>query len=176
MNLNLKDKIVLITGGAGLKGSIGRTIVLTLVEEGAIPIVLDRNERGFEFEKELQKKMGKARFFQVDLSKPEEVRNCIEQIKDEFAAIDVVINKVGINDKVGLDSSVEAFVESLHLNLISYYATVKYDLPLLKNTKGNILNTGSKVAMTGQGGTSGYGQFFLVDGGYVHLDWALIKN
>jgi L-fucose dehydrogenase len=50
----------------------------------------------------------------------------------------------------------EDFVASLHKNVIHYYLMAHYALPALKKSKGGILNIGSKVASTGQGGTSAY--------------------
>jgi len=156
MNLELKDKIVLVTGGAGIEGSIGHTIVFALAAEGAVPLIFDRNKRGFDYEKQLQEKGIPAKFFQTDLSDAKQIENSVEEIKAEYEHIDAVINNVGVNDGVGLEESVENFVNSLKLNLISYFAVVKHALPLLKEAKGNILNIGSKVALTGQGDTSGY--------------------
>ncbi|MDX1470268.1 MAG: SDR family oxidoreductase [Flavobacteriaceae bacterium] len=177
MDLKLKDKVVLITGGAGKEGSIGQSIVFALIEEGAIPIILDHNKRGFRYEKQLQKENRKARFFQTDLSNPEEIKCSFEKIANEFKGIDVIINNVGVNDGAGLDAPMEDFLNSIYLNLVSYYATVKYGLQLLKMNKGNILNIGSKVALTGQGGTSGYA---ASKGGVLGLtrEWAvdLIKD
>ena len=57
MDLGLRGKVVVITGAAGLKGSIGATILQQLAEEGAIPAVIDRNDRGFAYVEELQKKV-----------------------------------------------------------------------------------------------------------------------
>ncbi len=48
MDLGLKDKVVVISGAAGKEGSIGETILQNLVNEGAIPAVIDRNDRGFD--------------------------------------------------------------------------------------------------------------------------------
>ena len=56
MDLELNDKVVVISGAAGIKGSIGETMVRHLVNEGAIPAIIDRNDRGFEYVKEIQKK------------------------------------------------------------------------------------------------------------------------
>lgn len=172
MDLNLKDKIVLVTGGAGIEGSIGHTIVFALAEEGAVPVILDRNPRGFEYEKQLQEKSKGACFFRTDLSKPKQIKESVEKVKERFSGIDVIINNVGVNDGAGLESSMDDFLYSLQLNLISYFATVKYALPLLKTRKGNILNIGSKVALTGQGGTSGYA---ASKGGVLGLtrEWAV---
>ena len=61
---------------------------------------------------------------------------------------------------------------SLQLNLVSYFAMTKYCLPYLKKSKGSIMNVGSKVALTGQGGTSGYA---AAKGGVLGLtrEWAV---
>ena len=84
------------------------------------------------------------------------IEAAVTQIAEKYGRIDALINNVGVNDGAGLDSSVEDFMWSLKLNMVSYFVVVKYALPYLKASKGNILNIGSKVALTGQGGTSGY--------------------
>ncbi|MGL1885114.1 MAG: SDR family oxidoreductase [Reichenbachiella sp.] len=156
MDLELKGKVVLITGAAGLKGSIGETILQSLAAEGAIPAVIDRNERGFEYIKELQAKGIDGLFVQTDVTDPAQVESGVAQIGKKYGRIDIVINNVGVNDGAGLESSYEDFMNSLKLNMVSYFLTVKHALPYLKASKGNILNVGSKVGYTGQGGTSGY--------------------
>jgi len=172
MNLHLTNKIVVVTGSAGIPGSIGHTIVFSLAKEGAIPVLIDRNLRGAEYEKELRAKGIDASFFQTDLSDSEQIKNAIEKVQQRYGHIDAVINNVGVNDGVSLASSVEDFMNSLKLNLVSFYAVVKYSLPLLKASRGTILNVGSKVALTGQGGTSGYA---AAKGGVLGLtrEWAV---
>ncbi len=177
MDLNLKGKVVVISGAAGIKGSIGETILQKLAEEGAIPAVIDRNARGFEYVKELQEKGVDATFYQTDVTKPDQIQNAVEAISKKYGTIDIVINNVGVNDGAGLDASYEEFMNSLKLNMVSYFLIVKHALPLLKKSKGNILNIGSKVGLTGQGGTSGYA---AAKGGVLGLtrEWAvdLIKE
>jgi L-fucose dehydrogenase len=68
----------------------------------------------------------------------------------------VLVNNAGGNDLVGLDAGPQAFMKSLERNLLHYYTIVHYSLDMLKASKGNIINIGSKVAQTGQGKTSGY--------------------
>ncbi|RZK74527.1 MAG: SDR family oxidoreductase, partial [Pedobacter sp.] len=58
---------------------------------------------------------------------------------------------------VGLQTgNYEAFVASLHKNVVHYYLMAQHALPYLIESKGAIVNIGSKVADTGQGGTSAY--------------------
>ena len=67
------------------------------------------------------------------------------------------MNNISVNDNVGLEhGSPEAFLTSLTDNLWHYYGMAHYCLPALKAARGSIVNIGSKVAITGQGGTSGY--------------------
>ena len=156
MDLGLKDKVVVISGAAGKKGSIGETILQNLVNEGAIPAVIDRNDRGFDYIEQIRKKGIDAIFCKTDVTNPDQIKKAIDTIVKKYGKIDVVINNVGVNDGIGLDATYEEFMNSLKLNMVSYFLVVKHALPYLKKSKGNILNIGSKVALTGQGKTSGY--------------------
>ena len=177
MDLHLKDKVVVVTGAAGIKGSIGETIVQSLANEGAIPVIVCRNDRGYVYEKELKDKGIDALFIKTDLTKPEQIEAAAKMIGEKYGRIDALINNVGVNDGAGLEDSIEAFMNSLQLNLVSFFAMSKYCLPYIKKVKGNILNIGSKVALTGQGKTSGYA---ASKGGVLGLtrEWAvdLIKE
>lgn len=172
MDLGLKGKIVVVSGSAGKEGSIGETMIKRLVNEGAIPVLVDRSNRGFGYVTELQRKGIDALFVQTDVTNPQQMENAVKQIVEKYTRIDVVINNVGVNDGVGLDASYEEFMDSLKLNVVSYFLLTKYALPYIKESKGNILNIGSKVALTGQGGTSGYA---AAKGGILGLtrEWAV---
>ena len=151
MDLLLKDKIIIVTGGA--KG-IGEGIVEVLSREGAIPAVVGRNESD---NKAVLKKIGKGFQVVAELTRPEECKQAVEAIVRHFGRIDGLVNNAGVNDGVNLeDGSYEAFLASLHKNLVHYYLMAHHALPSLKKSKGSIVNIGSKVAETGQGGTSAY--------------------
>lgn len=172
MDLRLKGKVVVVSGSAGKVGSIGETIVKRLADEGAIPALVDRNSRGFGYVEQLQKRGIDALFVQTDVTNPEAMENAVKKIAEKYGRIDVVINNVGVNDGAGLDVTYEEFMNSLKLNMVSYFLLTKFALPYLKESKGNILNIGSKVALTGQGGTSGYA---AAKGGVLGLtrEWAV---
>jgi len=172
MDLGLKDKVVVVSGAAGKEGSIGETIVRMLADEGAIPVLLDLSERGNKYADECKEKGVDALFCKVDVTDSSQIEAAVAGIIQKYGRIDVIINNVGVNDGVGLDATFEEFMESLKLNLASYFLLTKYALPYLKESKGNILNIGSKVALTGQGGTSGYA---AAKGGVLALtrEWAV---
>ncbi|MFD2587367.1 SDR family oxidoreductase [Croceitalea marina] len=177
MDLGLKNKVVVVTGAAGLRGSIGETLIQALAKEEAIPVIVCRNDRGYEYEKELQQRGVDAIFVKTDLTDVDQIEKAAKIIGEKYGKIDALINNVGVNDGAGLDASIEDFMWSLKLNLVSFFAMTKFCLPYLKEAKGNILNIGSKVALTGQGGTSGYA---ASKGGVLGLtrEWAvdLIKD
>jgi L-fucose dehydrogenase len=155
MDLQLKDKVVIVTGGA--KG-IGAAIVHSLTAEGAIPVIVDRDaEAGKRLQNKLQESNPNCTLINVDIETPESCSQSIEQTLKTFGRIDALVNNAGRNDKVGLESgSVAEYVASLNRNLVHYYSMAHYALPHLKRSRGAIVNIGSKTAVTGQGSTSGY--------------------
>ncbi|PWJ53224.1 L-fucose dehydrogenase [Dyadobacter jejuensis] len=155
MDLKLQDKVIIVTGGA--KG-IGRGISEVLATEGAIPVIVGRNENDNHLAVSEINALGfTANQVVAELSSPEACQQVVAQVTSQFGRIDGLVNNAGINDGVGLENgSYEGFMKSLHSNLVHYYMLAHYALPALKKSKGVILNIGSKTAETGQGGTSAY--------------------
>ncbi|UTA67571.1 SDR family oxidoreductase [Emticicia sp. 21SJ11W-3] len=152
MNLDLKDKVIIVTGGA--KG-IGEGIVKVLANEGAIPVIIGRNEA--DNQKTLDAIGGNGFQVGAELNEPEACKNAVAQVIAKFGRIDGLVNNAGVNDGVNLENgSYEAFIASIHKNLVHYYLIAHYALPELKKSKGSIVNIGSKTGETGQGGTSAY--------------------
>lgn len=154
MDLQLQDKVALVTGGS--KG-IGLGIVRELIAEGARVANVNRSEtEGRELEREYAAENRECFFIQGDLTDVDACRRAVEQTLEQFGRIDVLVNNAGVNDGVGLEAGPDAFVESLRRNLVHYYAMAHFALDALKASRGCIVNIGSKVCETGQGGTSGY--------------------
>src|SRR2546426_288235 len=150
MDLQLKDKVVLITGGA--KG-IGAAITRGCAREGAVPVFVDKDvEAGKQLQAELRNGGATCGLICADLVSVENCAAAVEQTLREFGRLDVLVNNVGCNDNVGLEhGSPEKYVSSLRLNLLHYYNMAHYAVPALKKSQGCIVNIASKVAMTGQG-------------------------
>jgi L-fucose dehydrogenase len=155
MDLQLRDKVVIVTGGA--KG-IGAGIVQACAAEGAIPVIVGRDpEAGAHIQSDIHKKGGRCELISVDLSTPESCAESVEHVVKKLGRLDALVNNAGRNDKVGLEQgNPEEYVASLKRNLVHYYAMAHYALPHLKRARGSIVNIGSKTAVTGQGSTSGY--------------------
>ena len=155
MDLNLKDKVILITGGA--KG-IGFGIAETVANEGAIAVIIGRKQNDNQKAVDLiVASGGKAFGIEAELTKPEACEKAVQTAIAVFGKIDGLVNNAGINDGVGLENgNYEGFIKSLHNNLIHYYLMAHYALPELIKSKGNIINISSKTGETGQGNTSAY--------------------
>jgi len=171
MDLQLKDKVVIVTGGA--KG-IGAAIVQACAAEGAVPVIVGRDaESGRKLQSALQNQGSRCGLISVDLSTPESCQHSVAETVKQFGRLDALVNNAGRNDKVGLEQgSPVDYVASLNRNLVHYYSMAHYSLPYLKRAQGSIVNIGSKTAVTGQGSTSGYASS---KGGIMALtrEWAV---
>src|SRR3974377_469179 len=155
MDLQLKGKVILVTGGA--KG-IGAAIVRALATEAAIPVFLDHDaEAGQQLLSALRASGRECEFLFGEITTPGTCSKAVEETLQRFNRLDALVNNVGANDNVGLEhGSTEQFVASLQLNLVHYYSMAPPACPALKKPRGSIVNISSKTAVTGQGGTSGY--------------------
>ena len=155
MDLQLKNKVIIVTGGA--KG-IGEGIVRVLADEGAIPIIIGRNQHdNANLVNELNSKAMNAWQVTVDLTDPASSEIAIKAVIEKFGRIEGLVNNAGVNDGIGLEKGdYPRFMESLHKNLVHYYLMAHFALPELIKSKGAIVNITSKTAETGQGNTSAY--------------------
>src|SRR5665213_3977261 len=155
MDFGLTGKIIIVTGGA--KG-ICEGIVKVLASEGAIPVIIGRNEAdNLKVVHAVEAAGWKASQVIAELTEPEACENAVNAVIKQYGRIDGLVNNAGVNDGVGLESGdYKKFMASLHKNVVHYYLMAHCALPSLKKSKGAIVNITSKTAETGQGNTSGY--------------------
>jgi NAD(P)-dependent dehydrogenase (short-subunit alcohol dehydrogenase family) len=155
MDLQLKDKVIIVTGGAR---GIGAGIVNVLANEDAVPVIVGRTEaHNLKLVDELKSKGKQSAQVVAELTDPAQCEAAVKSIVEKFGRIDGLVNNAGVNDGVGLEKgNYDDFVASLHKNLIHYYLMAHHSLPWLKQSKGPIVNISSKTADTGQGNTSAY--------------------
>ena len=154
MNLQLENKVAIVTGGA--KG-IGQAITRAFAAEGAIPCIFGRNPtEAAAIVAELEAAGKRANSFHCEMTDEAAVRAAVAEVLAEYGRIDCVVNNAGVNDGVGLRSPVADFRASLEKNIVQCFVLVQAALDALIASKGSIVNIGTKCATTGQGGTSGY--------------------
>ena len=154
---NLKNKIIVITGGSGFLGS---EFSSTLSDVGAIPIILDKNNASLELlKKKFIKKKQRGFFFLVDLNNETKVNVVINSIIKKYRKIDCLINAAGFTgeDMLKTDSNFfekfenydfKLWQKSLNGNLSSTFILTKSVAKhMLKRKKGSIINIASDVGI-----------------------------
>ncbi len=130
MDLHLQEKVILISGGA--KG-IGGAIAKGLLDEGAIPVIIDPSEK--EGQELLTLAKGKALHLKKRLFSPEDAHSVVQEVLQVYGRIDGLVNNAGTNDGVGLENgSPEDFLKSVERNLGHYYYLAHYALESLKKS------------------------------------------
>lgn len=150
MDLALNDKVALVSGGAR---GIGAAAVVAFLAEGARVVLVDRDE-----EASVRLTQGRKGIEIVvgDLTELSVCTAAVDRAIQRFGRLDVLVNNAGVNDSIGLEASPDAFLASLRRNLLPAYTLTHLAQKHLVASRGCIVNVSSKVATTGQGGTSGY--------------------
>lgn len=155
MDLGLEDKVVVVTGGGS---GIGEAISRLCLQEGATVVVVSRaTDYVSAFIAEMTRTHQKCDLFEAELGDLSQCENAIRYVEQRYRTLIGLVNNAGVNDGIGLEHGTpEQFAQSLGQNLVHYYAMMHYALPMLKASRGSVVNISSKVALTGQGGTSAY--------------------
>lgn len=170
MDLQLHDQAVIVTGGAS---GIGAACVRAFAAEGARVAIVDRDaECGERLVDEFKCDGGAVVFLRAELTDEHACRDAVASAQRAFGRVDVLVNNAGINDLISLESSPAKFRASLEKNLVHVFAMTHFAREALIAARGAIINLGSKVAVTGQGGSSGYA---AAKGGILALtrEWAV---
>ena len=134
MDLSLKDKVVVVTGGAS---GIGEAIVRSFAAEGAsVVIVARRAEQAVALVGELTAHGQRVECVAVELTDTPACRAAIETVVSRHGRLDVLVNNAAANDAVNLAGSVDEFRASLEQNLVQVFAMTHFAAPHLVKSKG----------------------------------------
>ena len=149
MDLQLTDKVVIVTGGS--KG-IGAAAVQSFAAEGARVVIAGRSAaEGNALAADVN-----GVFVEAELAEEAACQLVVDKALEVFGRIDVLVNNAGFNDGKDLSTVPGEFMDSVHLNLSHVYTLAHLCRGELARNEGAIVNVSSKVAVTGQGNTSGY--------------------
>lgn len=151
----LKDKVVLVTGGA--KG-IGKAICLEFAKNNCNICINYRSNIDEEFIKELESYNVKVRAYKWDVINFDDTKENIDKIKDEFGKIDFLVNNAGItDDMLILKMKEEQFDNVIEVNLKGTFNLTRHmSNIMLKQKEGSIINITSVIGQIGNAGQSNY--------------------
>jgi len=137
--MKLNKKVALITGGSN---GIGKAIAQRFLDEGAKVIIFDIVKPDYDVD-----------FYQVDITKEEEIKKAFQEIKH----LDIVVNNAGIYFQASIEeTSKEQLDKIIDVNFKGAYLISKYALPLIKESKGNIINISSAIGIAPEPGSPAY--------------------
>jgi 3-oxoacyl-[acyl-carrier protein] reductase len=159
MDINLKNKTALVTGGSR---GIGKAIALKLADCGAnVAITYVSSEKAAEeVTQEIKARGGgvKSMALQADAVNTDKADEVLQQVVSEYGQLDILINNAGINrDNLILRMGEQDWDEVINTNLKSVFNYCKAAAkPMLRNRGGSIINMGSIVGISGNAGQSNY--------------------
>ncbi|MBQ3292476.1 MAG: SDR family oxidoreductase [Mogibacterium sp.] len=157
MDLKLKDKVVLVTGGTG---GIGTAIVKGFLAEGAkVAFSSTRQEKIDALLPTLGAAEGQVAGFVADLNNEEDIKNFVEGAKAHFGTIDIVVPNAGYEGKAHpvQDMTLELFEKTYMLNVFAVMLTMKYAAPtLIEKGSGAVVVIASAAAYEPTAGNSAY--------------------
>ena len=161
---NVKDKVVVITGGAGI---LGKGIAAYLAKEGAKVVVLDRSEEaGKALVDSIKAEGNEAMFLYTDVMDKEVLEGNKVEIMKAYGRIDVLLNAAGGNmagatiapDKTFFDLQIDAFKKVVDLNLFgTVLPTMVFADVMANQREGAIVNFSSESALRPLTRVVGYG-------------------
>lgn len=171
--INLKSKVVLITGGSR---GIGASCVKYFAIAGA-SVAFTYNSSKSQAEKLVKRysKLTRVRAYKADIANPEEIRECVKDVLKDFGRVDILINNAGIwkEGKIG-KLTLAQWEETLRINLTSAFLFSSLVIPSMKKKRfGRIINISSTA---GQRGEARYSHYAASKGGMISFTKSLAEE
>jgi len=124
-----QNKVALVTGG---RSGIGMAIAHRLKDEGALVFTAQRSKaQGFKS-------------ISADFTDPDSPERVIAEVLKQAGQLDVLVNNAGVMEEASIEeTSLEHWHRSIQMNLTAPFLMIRAALPLLRKTRGSIVNTGS---------------------------------
>ncbi len=152
----VKGKVIIITGGAS---GIGRETAITFAKEGGRIALFDMNEEKLkETEESIKNLNAECKSYKVDVSNFKSVLETVTKVKEDFGAVDALINNAGITiDNFLTKMEIDDWNKVIAINLTGTFNCAKAVAPIMmEKGKGCIVNVSSVVGVYGNIGQSNY--------------------
>ncbi len=156
MNLNLKNKVVIITGASR---GIGKSIAKGFFDNNCKVALISRNKKDLiDTKNVIGAKSNNIQLFPCDISNFSDVQNVIDKVIKYYGNIDILINNAGITkDNLILRMKEEDWDTVVDVNLKGCFNTVKAVVKqMIRNKKGSIINISSVIGLIGNTGQTNY--------------------
>ncbi len=157
MDLHLKDKVAIVTGGTG---GIGSAIVRAFLREGAkVAFSSTSQEKADALVAKLDVPEGQVKGYVADMTKEEDIKNFVEAVKADFGSFDIVVPNAGYEGQAHpvQDMTLELFEKVYMLNTFAVMLTMKYTAPtLIEKQAGAVVVIASGAAYEPTAGNSAY--------------------
>ena len=152
MDVNLKDKKIILTGGSR---GIGLSILEKLYSLGSQILIIGSNKENLE---KTKSKYPKILIEAFDLGDHDHIPNLFKNCMQQLGGLDVLINNAGITrDNLAIRMSKDEWSKVIDVNLTSSFLMSQEAIKLmLKSKKGSIVNITSVVAHLGNAGQVNY--------------------
>jgi len=140
---SIKGKNAIVTGSAQ---GLGKEIALAFAEAGANVALVDRNEEGAkDVAKEINNMGGETCVVKIDLSQIEEIKKMVQEVKDKFGKIDILVNNAAdLRSVLAVQVTPEEWYRTINDNLTSaFFCCQSVGKEMIKQNKGVIINISS---------------------------------
>lgn len=146
---NLKNKVAIITGASG---GLGEAMAVALSMQGAEIAILDFKD-GTNVAKKLKTK---SKYYKLDVTKEEDIKKIVDEVKKDFGFINILINNAGVYFPTLInETKVEDWDKLMNVNLRGYFLMAKHCVPKMDNG-GKIINISSVAGHHAFAGSAAY--------------------
>lgn len=171
--INLKSKVVLITGGS--RGIGASCVKYFAIAGAAVAFTYNNNKAAAERLVKRYAKLTTCKSYKVDVANADEIKNCVEEVIRDFGRVDILVNNAGIwkEGKIG-KMTLSQWEETIKINLTSAFLFSNYVVPSMKKRRfGRIINISSTA---GQRGEARYSHYAASKGGMISFTKSLAEE
>lgn len=143
--MSIRDKVVVITGASS---GIGAATAMMLAKQGAMVMLGARRRQRLEaLVRDIEHLGGKASYYQVDVTRFDQVQGLVQAAMDTFGRVDAIFNNAGIMPNSPMsDVRIDEWNAMIDVNLKGVLHGIAAVLPVFKAQKGGHIITTSSVA------------------------------